>query len=38
VGLPNFTLCDPAAPTCPAGTTCQRVEWFDPEVELFGCR
>ena len=37
-GLPNFTLCDPSTPSCPGGTTCQRVDWADPDVLLFGCK
>jgi hypothetical protein len=38
VGRPNLTICDPTAPACPDGTTCERVEWVDPDVLLFGCR
>ncbi len=37
VGTPDFALCDPAAPSCPAGKTCQQVPWAN-DVPLFGCK
>ncbi len=38
VGRPDLTLCDPTAPSCATGTTCQRVEWVDSNTHLYACK